>query len=381
MENRNLKIVYVPINELKPSEYNPRKWNDKIIADIKNSITKFGVVDPLIVNSADNRKNVVIGGHLRLHTCKELGFKEMPVVYVNIADIKKEQELNVRLNKNQGEFDFELLANIDVEILEDIGFESIELDKIFQLESKPEDDEVPEIKKTDIKTGDIFQLGEHRLFCGDCTIKENVDRLMQGERADMVFTDPPYGVGFRYNSKEVSLNDTLEYEDYKKFCFLWLNNIKAISDFIVITTGHKNKKLYYEYDNNINELVWIKKNGQSHGYISYLLATEPIVCYGKLPNKRRYNHDYFEFTIHSHKELEGEHPCPKPVELIIAIIEPATDRGMSVLDIFGGSGTTLIACEKLNRKCRMMEIDAVYCQVIIDRWEQFTGKKAKQIDS
>ena len=148
----------------------------------------------------------------------------------------------------------------------------------------------------------------------------------------------------------------------------------------MITTGHKNKKLYYEYDNNINELVWIKKNGHSRGYISYYLATEPLVCYGHLPNKRRYDHDYIEVTIKIHPELEGKHSCPKPVELIEALVGPATNREMVVLDVFGGSGTTLIACEKLNRKCRMMEIDPIYCQVIIDRWEKYTNKKVVKLN-
>ena len=224
-----------------------------------------------------------------------------------------------------------------------------------------------EYKRKDVKNA-------HYVLCGDATKKEDVERLMDGQKADMVFTDPPYGVGFRYNSDEVSLNDTFEYKEYKEFCFKWLDILRVNSDFIVMTVGHKNKKLYYEYDNSLNELVWIKKNGHSRGYVSYILATEPLIVYGRPPNKRRYDLDYIEETIKIQKDLEGKHSCPKPLGLISKIIRPVTENGMIILDVFGGSGSTLIACEQLNRKCFMMEINNSYIDVILNRWSKLTGK-------
>lgn len=137
-----LKIEYVDINKLKPSEYNPRKWDNKIIEDIKKSIETFGMVDPIICNSAKERENIVIGGHLRLHTLKSLNYKEVPVVYISIPDIKKEQELNIRLNKNLGEFDFDLLANINEELLKISGFNDSDLVMVFNLEKDIKEKEI-----------------------------------------------------------------------------------------------------------------------------------------------------------------------------------------------------------------------------------------------
>ena len=191
----DIKIVNVPINQIKPAKYNPRKWDNQQIEALKASIQKFGIVDPLIVNIAPKRTGTLIGGHFRWYVAKELGYKQVPVVYVNIPDIEKEKELNIRLNKNTGEWDLDLLSDFDDDLLKDIGFDSKELDRIFQLDNKPEDDDAPATpKKTNIKTGDIYQLGNHRIMCGDSTKKDDIDKLMNGKLADMMFTDPPYGV-------------------------------------------------------------------------------------------------------------------------------------------------------------------------------------------
>src|SRR6185369_10362592 len=193
-----LDIVYVDINLLKPAEYNPRK-HDKVAADhLKESIERFGAVDPLIVNQAPGRENIVIGGHFRLEVLKELGHKEVPVVYINISDIEREKELNIRLNKNTGEFDWNLLANFDEAFLAQVGFSSEELDDIFQIEDTPEQfDLEKELKKLNIakitvQKQDVYQIGPHRLMCGDSTIADDMQKLMGNEKADMCFTDPPY---------------------------------------------------------------------------------------------------------------------------------------------------------------------------------------------
>ena len=193
----NLKISYIPISQLKPSTYNPRKWSEKATADLKRSIKKFGLVDPIICNSAPNRKNVLIGGHFRLKVAKDFGYKKIPVLYVNISDIEKEKELNIRLNKNVGEFDFKLLADFDENFLSDIGFTSEDLDDIFEIEENPEEFDLWKeleklnIKKIEIRKGNVLQLGDHLLMCGDSTIKKDILKLMNGEKADMCFTDPP----------------------------------------------------------------------------------------------------------------------------------------------------------------------------------------------
>lgn len=179
------------ISELKPWGRNPRKATEKQEKDLEASLDRFSLADPLIINP----NGTVIGGHFRLRILKKRGIEEADVRVPNRPLTEKEiEELNIRLNKNLGEWDFDLLANFDEKLLENIGWESPELDEIFQLDTTPEDDEVPEIRKTNIKLGDIFQLGNHRLLCGDATKREDVEKLMQGEKADMVFTDPPYGV-------------------------------------------------------------------------------------------------------------------------------------------------------------------------------------------
>lgn len=179
----NIKIEYIDISEIKYSEYNPRKSSEEDEQNLKNSIEEFGLVDPIIVNSWHGRKNIIIGGHFRVRMAKELGYTRIPVVFVEISNINKEKELNIRLNKNSGEFDFELLANFDESMLLDIGFKSSELDKVFPAEVKPEDDEIPENVPPICKLGDIWILGSHRVMCGDSTSVNDVEKLMDGKKA------------------------------------------------------------------------------------------------------------------------------------------------------------------------------------------------------
>lgn len=198
LTKENISVVYVPIVDLRASEYNPRKWDAEAKKHLKDSITRFGVVDPLLVNSAEGRKNIVIGGHFRLEAIKELGHTEAPVVYLNIPDIERERELNIRLNKNVGEFDIALLAEFDESFLSDIGFNSEELDSIFEEDKEEEHfDLEKELNKLNIDTisvqkGDVYDLNGSRLMCGDSTITEDMLTLMGEYKASMVMTDPPY---------------------------------------------------------------------------------------------------------------------------------------------------------------------------------------------
>jgi DNA modification methylase len=389
-KQEKLKIQWVDIDDLKPSEYNPRKWTEKEINDLKESIKRFGIVDPLVVNSAEKRKNILIGGHFRLTILKELGYKKVPVVYVNIPDIKKEKELNLRLNRNLGSFNYDLLANFDEELLKEVGFESEELDKIFDLkiEDNEGDDNVPEVKETDIKYGDIFQLGTHRLMCGDATKKEDVEKLMNGEKADMVFTDPPYGINLDTDfSDMVGIGRGKKYKkvigdekpfDYRLFDFL--NGIKEQfwwgADYYVETLPNFGK--------NGSWFVWDKTEGGIRANSSYdkQFGSNFELCWSKSKHKRQIVRCLWKgiFGLSKEDVKKRLHPTQKPVRLCEWFIKKFSKRGQVIVDLFGGSGSTLIACEKLNRRCFMMEIEPIYCQVIIDRWEKFTGKKCVKIN-
>jgi hypothetical protein len=209
MDNKKeLKIVYVPVTDLKAADYNPRKWDTKAINDLKESITKYGIVDPLLVNSAPERKGIVIGGHFRLSVIKELSYTEVPVVYINIPDIEKEKELNIRLNKNVGDFDWDLLAKFDETFLSSVGFSSEDLDNIFAVEDTPEQFDLEKelkklnIEKIDIKKGDVYDLNGSHMMCGDSTVEVDMLKLMGSEKADMCFTDPPYILDYLKGKKK-----------------------------------------------------------------------------------------------------------------------------------------------------------------------------------
>src|ERR1035437_9053005 len=183
-KDTHLKIEQVKISELKPATYNPRKWDDKVLADMTESITRFGLCDPLIVNGAPERKGILIGGHLRLKVATKLGFKEVPVVYLNLPDLEKEQELNLRLNKNLGNWDEELLKLFDTGLLLDVGFTPDELNNFFDDILDVSDDgfnveeELAKITTPESKLGDLYELGGHRLLCGSSLNPEDVSKLM-----------------------------------------------------------------------------------------------------------------------------------------------------------------------------------------------------------
>jgi DNA modification methylase len=202
-----MEIKTIKIKDLRPAEYNPRHWDEKAISDLERSIERFGIVDPLIVNSAPGRENVVIGGHFRLYVAKKMGMETVPVVYVNIPDKEKEKELNLRLNRNFGEWDIRLLSRFDESLLIDVGFTGDEIDNIFGLEEAEEFDVEKEKEKIlegeELRTalGQIWQLGDHKLIIGDSTARENWEKLLGDERFDFMFTDPPYRLA--YSKKRV----------------------------------------------------------------------------------------------------------------------------------------------------------------------------------
>ncbi len=440
--NKKLKIEYVRLEELIPSDYNPRKWDQKAISDLTESINKYGLVDPLLANSAPNRKNVVIGGHFRLKIAKDLGYKKVPVVYINIPDIKKEKELNIRLNKNLGAFDFDLLAKFDETFLSSVGFSSEELDEIFEIDVTPEQfdlaKELEKLKINQIKfqKGDIYQLGGHRLMCGDSTIEGDILKLVAGEKADFCFTDPPYildylkggkrhgkattGFGAKKNRRYLE-TDVLPPDFSEK----WMANISKIQkkDFsIIIFENWKNLRTIWgeteKYWQIKNMIVWhlpnrvqgfaakcrffnkhdiaIVASTKSKGEINLeseqeLLQNEyetALFAVSGKPHWERYKKgkkycptDFIEFRASDEKHSgQGIIFGTKPVEILIPYIKVLTKRNDLIIEPFGGSCSTLIAATKMKRRCYVMEKSPVYCEVIKKRWENLTGKKGAKIN-
>jgi hypothetical protein len=258
-------------------------------------------------------------------------------------------------------------------LLEAAGFTDEELAEMLQA-NKPEpevdEDEVPEAPVDPItKPGDLWILGNHRLLVGDSTNVQHVERLMGGEKADVVTTDPPYGVGYEYNSHDDDMTKT----EYADFCRAFHGTAVAFSDRMILTPGCYNLELWCRISEPTHIGAWTKLNAMSPGRITYFWTWEPVVFYGKFQRKR--GNDVFNFPVSKQPDT-GDHTCPKPIDLWLDLVDNFTEPGARVLDLFGGSGTTLIACERLGRTARLVEKDAHYCDVIITRWEQFTGKTA-----
>ena len=374
----NHQIVNRNIDELIFAEYNPRQLSKDQFQYLKDSLSRFGLVDPIIVNKNKDRKDIIIGGHQRVKVAKKLGINDIPCIELDLS-YDKERELNIRLNKNTGDWDFDILANnFDLDDLVEFGFDASEL-KLDLFEEEKEglidDDDIPEDVESVCKLGDLWQLGGHRLLCGDSTKKEDVNILMNNNRASIGITDPPYGVGYEYNK----YND-ISGEEYILFCEKFLKLLQQNSDFQIITGGKSNEKFYFNQSSYIEYITWFKKFGLSRGSCFRAMTTESIMLLGEKPKNKFYKTDLIECITDRIDGLRDKHTCPKPVGLFLELIERMTDKNNLVLDLFLGSGTTLIVCEKINRVCYGMELDPHYCDVIINRWEQFTGKKAELLN-
>lgn len=387
-----MEFLKLKISDLLPASYNPRKdlnSNDKEYKKIKRSIEEFGYVDPIIINS----DNTVIGGHQRLKVLKDLGNTEIDVVRINL-DKTKEKALNIALNKITGEWELskldELLEelkldNYDIELT---GFDLSELDNLFPVEEKEtqEDDyevEIPEEPKS--KVGDVYILGNHRLMCGDSTNNQNINNLILDSTIEIIFTDPPYSSGgFQESSKHVGSigvrgnkkieNDNLSTRGYMALMDQMIapvRNAHTIFVFCDWKMWATNQDIVEAKGYRVrNMLVWNKIQmgmgmpfRNQHELCIFGSKISGKIGDGKTPNVLSFSRD-----------RESKHITPKPVNLITTIINQID--GENIYDPFGGAGSTLIACEQLNRKCFMMELDPKYVDVIIDRWEKFTGKKA-----
>ena len=443
MTPEKINIVEVPIGDLKPAPYNPRKWTEKAIADITESVKKFGLVDPIIVNSAPERHNIVIGGHFRLKVAGDLGYTTVPVVYVSVPDEETERELNLRLNKNLGAWDFDALAGFGEDLLKIVGFEPDELDKIFQITDE-DDFDVDEALNAGgeprAKLGDVYQLGEHRLMCGDATKKEDVTKLMAGKEAQMVFTDPPYNVDYQrsmnsegQNLREGIANDKMSAEEFRQFLDGSIKNMLEVCPgvFYICMSSKELASLKDVFEKNGGHwqsfIIWAK-NTFTLSRADWQNQYEPIL-YGW--NGKTTPHYFAGFRDEGnvwqnleklkpefdgtktvikvgeyHLELDGqvkgrvcqkkdcvdvwrekkpskseEHPTMKPIKLVAKAIKASSQRGELVLDLFGGAGSTLIAADMNERTCYMMELAPKYIDVIIARWEKLTGEKAIKVEN
>ena len=371
-----MNIEKIEISKLKPARYNPRQISTKQYNDLKKSIERFGLVDPIIVN----KDFTIIGGHQRYKICKELKHKEIDCVVLDLSK-EQERELNVRLNKNTGDFDMDILANeFNIDELVDWGFKHIDLDiNIDKItEGNTEDDHIPEVKESRVKLGDVWQLGKHRLMCGDSTKESDVNKLMNGEKADMVFTDPPYGINVVQGNK-VGGGKIAKAKTYSKV--IGDETTDAALNFYELCIKLEIKNFIIWGGNYFTEflpasscwIIWDKENTGN-------FADGEIAWTNYNKGAKLYKWQWNGMIRKGDTKTEGKtriHPTQKPVGMFEDILKDFTSK--VVYDGFLGSGSTLIACEKTNRTCYGMELDTKYCDVIIERWEQFTGQKATKL--
>jgi len=391
-----LKIEYVDINSIKPYKNNAKLHPQEQIEQIKKSIEQFGMDDPIGI-----WKDEIVEGHGRLIACKELGYTEVPIIRLDHLSDEERKAYTLAHNKltMNSDFDLDILNNELDDILNidmsDFGFD---LDLEDEEEKEIIEDEVPEVpEEPKAKLGDIYQLGNHRLMCGDSTNEEDVAKLMNGVKADMVFTDPPYKIEIQGGFKDIigkQLKKTME-------------DIAFISDFepqnflkVLPKVFENNKFNAYIFCNKelvLDYLLWARENKLASNIlvwkkpaafpladnhrcdIEYLLLFRKNAIWHNSLKNVNYSRCLEYSRVNKEKE-NANHPTPKPVELISQEVQISSNENGIVIDLFGGSGSTLIACEQLNRKCYMMEYLPKYIDVIIERWENFTGEKAIKLN-
>ena len=407
-----MKLIEKDIKDLNLAPYNPRQISDKEMEKLKKSIDKWGYVEPIIVNT---RNNVVVGGNQRLKALKELGETKVKVIEVDLDDAN-EKALNIALNKISGEWEeeklAELLSGLDNDLIDLAGFEEKETAQLLDSLREPEEDnfdseQAQKKPKYKVERGEIWNLGEHRLLYGDATVKEDVEKLMGGEKARLCFTSPPYNMaGGMYENYE----DNLQSEEYINFNLKVIENVKQFLKGFIFWNISYNKNARWEFIEIIHRIIketglkfleliiWDKghalpitsKEGLTRQYEDILLVGDEesisndleLYFLGRNDKKAYFNKKNQKgitnyWRIGTNKVQLTNHLACFPVALPRKGIELMTDRRDIVMDLFGGSGSTLIACEQLNRKCFMMEIDPTYCSVIIERWENLTNKKAE----
>lgn len=364
----NIKIEYLPIKELKPYERNQRKHADYDVSQIMVSIQKYGFNDPIGIWSD---KNIIVEGHGRLAAAKKLHMKEVPVIRLDHLTDEQRKEYAIIHNKTAelSEWDFDLLA----EDIPTLDFSDFDIDwglpEDIEENTEIEEDEAPEPPaEPKAKSGDLYILGNHRLICGDSTDVTVIDRLMDGVKADMVFTDPPYGVDYKgiNNDSRDGLSDLLN----GAFGTAMANTKQggAVYCFHSDKCADIFQECFRKFCHFSSTIIW-KKKSLVLSQTDYQSIHEPCL-YGWFDNGThnfygdRKQTSVWEFD---RENIDG-HTTPKPIGFIAKALKNSSKEGEAVLDVFGGSGSTLIACEQLNRKCYMCELDPHYIDVIIQRY-------------
>lgn len=377
-----MNIIYKKINEVIPYEKNPRK-NDDAVKYVAKSIEEFGFKVPIIIDS----NNIIVAGHTRLKAAKKLGINEVPCIIAD--DLTDEQIKAFRLADNKvaemADWDTDLLTE-ELEDILNIDMQDFGFDLDFEEPEVEEDDfdiVVPEEPKS--KIGDIYQLGNHRLMCGDSTSEEDVAKLMNGAKADMVFTDPPYNVAYEGGSKKREMIKNDKMDNFYDFLYdVYLNCFNFMKDGSPIYVCHSElerinfTKAFLDVGFKMSSIIiWAKNNSTFSMNKDYKQKHEPII-YGWKGVGHIWEGGNCEDTLWEIKRpvRSDLHPTMKPVELVARAINNSSIKGKLVYEPFGGSGSTLIACEQLNRNCYIMELDPKYVDVIINRWETLTGEKA-----
>lgn len=380
------------VDALRPAAYNPRKKlkaGDKEYEKIKNSILEFGYVEPIIVNY----DMTVIGGHQRLTVLKDLGYTEVQCVEVHIEDENKVKALNIALNKITGAWNEQLLADLIVDLqsanfnTDFTGFEAPEIEQLFskvhnkEVEEDNFDVEAQLQKPTMSKAGDVWLLGRHRLVCGDSTLPETYTLLMEGKRANLVVTDPPYNVDVEETAGKIK-NDNMSDEDFYKFLFAMFVNVEqnmekdaSIYVFHADSKGLTFRQAFHDAGFYLSGCCIWKKNALVLGRSPYQWQHEPCLFGWKLGGKHQWYSDRKQTTIweYDRPKSSKEHPTMKPVALMAYPIKNSCMSNCIVLDPFLGSGSTLIACEETDRICYGIELDEKFADVIVNRYIEKVG--------
>ncbi|MGA0025452.1 MAG: site-specific DNA-methyltransferase [Burkholderiales bacterium] len=390
-----MKIEQLPTADLIPYARNTRTHSPEQVAQIAGSIREFGFTNPVLIDG----ENGIIAGHGRVMAASKLGLAKVPCIRLaHLTETQKRAYIiaDNKLALNAG-WDEEMLAleigelqetDFDIDLL---GFDQSEIDALFPIEvteGLTDEDDVPEVPEQPVTVqGDVWVLGRHRLMCGDSTSIDAVERLMAGRKADMVFTDPPYGVsytgglsdkgqGLKSNARQMIANDDVDlYEDAVKIAAIVCNGPVFMFYADTVPFG-----LYRGIEAVGGEvvalLIWKKRGGYGAMGASYKPNHEPCVIWKKKGARLNFVGATTENRVWEEKKdgTNKLHPTQKPVSIAERAI--GNHKAEIVLDLFGGSGSTLIACEKTARDCRMMELDPKYCDVIIKRWQDFTGQQA-----
>lgn len=389
-------MTTLPIEQIKPYENNPR-LNDDAVEAVRKSMEQCGYIAPIVVDE----NGVVLAGHTRLKALKEMGAKECEVL--EVAGLSDDEKRKYRLLDNKTNelalWDFDKLA----EELEGLDFDDLEIDWGVDLDGDLVFDEPPEEDDFDeddadehgLQLGQVWKLGEHRLMCGDSTSREDVDKLITGGHIDIIFTDPPYGMGFDMDFSAMNGFSAAESKDYSHTGDGKVDDFDPAMIDMVFSIGAKEVFLwgadyYAEHLQNKNAgswLVWDKRStndtfdGDAVASSDRMYGSTFELCWSKRKHRREMARVKWcgVFGMSSQDTKKRVHPTQKPIELCDWFLDRYSDEGDTILDLFGGSGSTLIACEQLGRKCYMMELDPHYCDVIISRWENYTGEKAELI--